>query len=339
MRFFRNAFLVIGIFLSSLFLSSCTTSEVLPSSSGKPGEIIVVIDSVLWKSQSAQILRDSLSGAYPGLPQYEPIFKIVNVHPGEFKNILQLHRNVLIVETGPLTNENISQRHAYTQYSLTYKNNVWSKPQLVMNIRAVHESHLTAALLGYTGTIVNWFRTEERNRTVESLKKLPELQVGRDLKQYMNISMPLAEDYFIATHEQNYCWVRKETIHASFGFQFYRFPYTDKESFDLNHIISLRDSICRKYIPGPSPGSYMITDSVYTPEYNKMEFDNLFGIQITGLWRTKGDFMGGPFESYLIHDEKNGELLFIDSYVYAPKFDKREYVKHQEAMVYSITLE
>ena len=47
----------------------------------------------------------------------------------------------------------------------------------------------------------------------------------------------------------------------------------------------------------------------------------------------EGDFMGGPFLNYIIKDEKNNRMLFVDAFVYAPKYNKREYLRKMEAMV------
>ena len=35
------------------------------------------------------------------------------------------------------------------------------------------------------------------------------------------------------------------------------------------------------------------------------------------------DFLGGPFASYAILNEKKGEIVFIDTFVYAPGVEKR----------------
>jgi dTDP-D-glucose 4,6-dehydratase len=69
-----------------------------------------------------------------------------------------------------------------------------------------------------------------------------------------------------------------------------------------------------------------------------MKIDSCYGVAVRGLWRTEGDFMGGPFVTYAFLDERKQEVVFIDSYTYAPKFDKREYVKSMEAMIFAIRL-
>ena len=61
-------------------------------------------------------------------------------------------------------------------------------------------------------------------------------------------------------------------------------------------------------------------------------------IETRGLWRMNGDFMGGPFLSYTIYDEKNDRILTIESLLYGPTAKKRNVVLEMEAMMRSIKL-
>jgi len=322
-------FIISGFFILNFY--SCKFEDVLPSSSGKSGELVIVADSVLLKSDAGALLRDSLYQDYPGLPQSEPLFTVVTIQPDQFKNILMLHRNILFLETGPVAGDK--------EYSLTYKQDVWSKPQLVMNLRAKDEAYLAAAVMSFSSSIISKFMQEETTRLTAGMEEQVSRPVTEKLTEITGVRIPLPADYYVAESQKSYCWIRKETVNSSFGFQVYRFPYTDTSAFSLQGIIMLRDSLCKKYIPGPSDGSYMITDSIYPAKYTRMKSDRFFGMQVKSLWKTVGDFMGGPFESFLIHDETRGDLVFIDAYVYAPKFDKREYMKTMESIVYGVSFQ
>jgi hypothetical protein len=318
--------------IGSFFLITGCSNQENPkvTSSGKSGEIIVVMDSTLWKSLPGKILQDSLMVAFPGIPQQEATFKLIHVQKSDFKNILQFHRNVLMVDIGPLPGER--------NFLLSYKNDLWAMPQLVMSLRAKSVVELESALLSVIPTIVSRFNSVEENRMVQDLRNSKELQITRDLKKAIGVTMPFTEDFFIAKQEPNYVWIRKETIHISMGFQFTRIPYTSDSLFSLTSLTTLRDSISKKNIPGPSEGSYMVTDHEYTLISNTITIDSSYAVEAMGLWRTQGDFMGGPFRTFLVHDKAKNELIFIDAFVYAPKFNKREYVKQMTAMVKSLKI-
>ena len=48
--------------------------------------------------------------------------------------------------------------------------------------------------------------------------------------------------------------------------------------------------------------------------------------------------MGGPFTTYLIHDSAKSDLIFIDTFIYSPKFDKAEYVRQLDAIIHGLEL-
>jgi hypothetical protein len=54
------------------------------------------------------------------------------------------------------------------------------------------------------------------------------------------------------------------------------------------------------------------------------------------LWRVEGDFMGGPFVNITFVDEKTSRLVILDGFVYAPKYDKRDYLRQVEALMHSV---
>ena len=49
-----------------------------------------------------------------------------------------------------------------------------------------------------------------------------------------------------------------------------------------------------------------------------------FAIEGRGIWEIENDFLAGPFVSYLLNDEANRELVFVDGFVYAPGRRKRD---------------
>jgi hypothetical protein len=48
--------------------------------------------------------------------------------------------------------------------------------------------------------------------------------------------------------------------------------------------------------------------------------------------------MGGPFINYTIINESTNKVIGIDGFVYAPQFDKRDYLRQLEAILTSVEL-
>ena len=61
-------------------------------------------------------------------------------------------------------------------------------------------------------------------------------------------------------------------------------------------------------IPGFKEGVYMSTDSLLT-DVRPINVQNSYTMEARGLWRMKGDFMGGPYVSLLVWTRKTNELL------------------------------
>ena len=73
-------------------------SAYLPKATGKPGDIILIMDSVQWKGELGSELRKIFRKEVPGLPQKEPMFNLIWVHPSRLKLLTQI-RNLVYVFT------------------------------------------------------------------------------------------------------------------------------------------------------------------------------------------------------------------------------------------------
>ena len=80
--------------LTILSLSACEFGEAvkgenLPSSSGKYGEVLVVIDTALENGPVGVKVREIFQSEVPGTPQAEPLFRMSTVDGDYFKSILK----------------------------------------------------------------------------------------------------------------------------------------------------------------------------------------------------------------------------------------------------------
>ncbi|NLI63696.1 MAG: DUF4837 family protein, partial [Bacteroidales bacterium] len=61
-------------------------------------------------------------------------------------------------------------------------------------------------------------------------------------------------------------------------------------------------------------------------------------MEVRGLWKVKGDFMGGPFVSHARVDEVNQRVIVAEVFVYAPDKLKRNLIRQIEASLYTLRL-
>ena len=168
----KRFFTYLAIVLVAVSAVSCnrqkTRKALLPNISGKPGEVIVVINKGDWEGAMGNVLRDSLACDFPFLPQREPMFDLVNVAPGGFTSMFQLHRNIIIT--------NISSD--VTEPGIIYKNDVWAAPQCVIRLNAPTQEMAVDLFRENSMKIKAVIEQAERARVIANTKKYEELSLA-----------------------------------------------------------------------------------------------------------------------------------------------------------------
>jgi hypothetical protein len=119
----------------------------------------------------------------------------------------------------------------------------------------------------------------------------------------------------------------------------YVVPYTFKEDISVNEILTIRDSIGKKNIPGQFEDTYLMTEHLYKTVSKEVAVSGKKSIETRGLWIVKNDFMGGPFLSYTFVDKKNHQLIIIEGFSYSPSTKKRDFVFELEAILKTVVFE
>ena len=109
-------------------------------------------------------------------------------------------------------------------------------------------------------------------------------------------------------------------------------------AFTAKYLITIRDSILKSNVPGPTTGSYMSTEKRFEQVHNYFEHNGNYASEMRGLWRLENDFMGGPYISLAELDASNQRIIVAFGYVYAPSKDKRNLLRQVEAMIYTLKL-
>ena len=117
----------IAVALATVSCSCSPKKALLPTISGKAGEVIVVINKTDWEGAIGNELRELLASDCPFLPQREPLYTLVNIVPSAFTNIFQVHRNIILINIG----------NDITEPGVVYRQDVWARPQCVIGVNAV----------------------------------------------------------------------------------------------------------------------------------------------------------------------------------------------------------
>jgi hypothetical protein len=256
------------------------------------------------------------------------MFDLVQITPASFSKIFQTHRNIIF--------SNIS--NDISEAKISIKNDVWAYPQIVIKIEAPDEISLMKLLKEYEKTITDRVLQAERQRIIHNYRKYEEQGISSRLKKRHNISLTIPKGYEFDVDTANFAWITHETSDISQGILIYSYKYEEENNFSLNFLLNKRDEFCKKFVPGPSKNSYMTTDRIFSNNFEEKTVNENYVAEIRGLWRVENDFMGGPFISFSTLDKKRNRVITIDAYVYAPKFNKRNYLRQLEGILYSLKI-
>ena len=81
----------------------------------------------------------------------------------------------------------------------------------------------------------------------------------------------------------------------------------------------------------------MMTDSLMT-DVRPISVQGEYALEARGLWRMKGDFMGGPYVSHTRLDKVNQRIIVSEIFIYSPDKMKRNLVRQMEASLYTLKL-
>ncbi len=298
-----------------------------PNSGGSAGEVEVVIPKKLWDGPVGDTIFYTLAQPFPALPQDEPFFKSRQVDPQNFQNIYKQHRNILIVRIGQ-------------QYKRGWKieNDVWAANQLVITYQAPNDQEFFDLFHKTSKRLLDTLYSMELRRYASAFAKYQNKKDMEEIEKLYHISLLIPDSYHLYVKKKNFAWISRETSKTSQDILIYIIPYKSKSDFDVNTIIRRRDSIAQLHVPGPSEGSYMQTEHLYPITSEVLKIDGHYAVLVRGLWKTHGDFLGGPFVSLSILDQKHDRIVTLDGFVYAGKLDKKLYLWQVESLIRTVKI-
>ncbi len=323
--------LLFSVLFFGLLNQSCnlkTGDNLLPNITGKPGEIIIVIDPMYWESAAGDTLKKIFTQLYPSLPQEELIFTVAHIAHTDFNYVFKTHRNLIFIDINNTIPKDSAQ--------IIIKKDIWAKGQLIFDCKAVNSIKMAEVISEQRDKIISLINGKERERIAGSYKKLPDGKVINYLKNKFDIYMPVPTGFNLNIDTTDFAWISREDPELSQGLIVYSYPYTDTNTFTLDYLVNKRNEFLKKYLPGPLDGTWMTTETRIGLNFKEFTYHGRYFAEVRGLWRVENDFMGGPFVSITTLDKKNNRIITAEGYFYGPKFKKREYVRQLETIIYNL---
>ena len=320
----KKFFILITVFL--LACDSQKKTKYIPKSSGKINTITAVMSSRYWNGELGELMRESFSEEYKGLPQKEPIFNLNFVPLRTFSGFVRENRNIILIQKD-------------SKSTLSFKKNLYASPQVLFKINGKNEEEIFEKFLSQKEEIFTLFKNQELAEKTRRIKL--SLMNSSSLRSTLGIDLQIPSVYnvFTTSSNQKSIWIQKETKKGSINIIVHELNnYDEINEYNLDKVIETRDSIGAKFVPGRNPNSHMITEKAYEPYINKLKLNGYESVETRGTWELTKDFMAGPFINYIVRDSVNKRNLLLDGFVFSPSSLKREMIFELEAIFRSLKI-
>ncbi|WP_452225456.1 DUF4837 family protein [Lacinutrix chionoecetis] len=327
----RKIILIIAVIITAI---SCKDSDkpgtrILPDSAGPVNKIAIVIDNELWQNSVGETIRNVMAQPIDGLPQEEPMFSLTQIPTQVFTGFAKENRSILKIEQGIA--------------DFKIERDVHARPQKIVTVSGKNIAEIKEQITKNADNITEALKAEEIRYKQHQMSK--SLYQSKDIEEALNIKVRFPSYYRVAkteaTKEDKFYWIKRDIPTGYTNVLFYQIPLNAIKKNDslVSQIIKIRDSIGKKYIPGPVDGSYMATEMAYAPHVFETIIDNKPTIEVKGLWDVENQFMSGPFITYYIEDKVNNRYVVAEGFAYAPSVSKRNYVFELESIIKSIKID
>ena len=301
-----------------LFLASCSTggrNGKLPKSTGMPYEVVL-------EGDTDSIVTKMLTEDVTGLPQPEPLCRLIQVKKGKTRGNYLLVRTRIVV--------NIGER----DFSVTLRHDENASPQNIIRISARSAQQLRERLNGERlRQIVDEVELKHLADIISGNPSKQNKEMQDEIKKMFGIDMKIPAAMNASKKAKDFIWISNNASSGMQNLLVMKVKSEERRMKNSNAFHAddkaLIDSILRTNMPGETDNMYMVI-----PHLSER-----------GLWEMKGDAMGGPYVMHCIHKQQTakqlssrqqGYNLYIIAFVYAPEMKKKILIKQLEAAISTI---
>ena len=307
------------ICLLLLFLASCSTggrNGKLPKSTGMPYEVVL-------EGDTDSIVTKMLTEDVTGLPQPEPLCRLIQVKKGMTRGNYLLVRTRIVVNIGERDSES-------RDFSVTLHHDENAAPQNIIRITAQSAQQLRERLNGEKlRQIVDEVELKHLADIISGNPSKQNREMQDEIKKMFGIDMKIPAAMNASKKAKDFIWISNNASSGMQNLLVFKVKSEERRAgkvkseerrmknsnaFHVNDKAQI-DSILRTNMPGETDSMYMVI-----PHLSER-----------GLWEMKGDAMGGPYVMRRIHNN-----LYIIAFVYAPEMKKKILIKQLEAAISTI---
>lgn len=349
-KYFLHVFILAGIIWSSCGGNLAEKLKNIPTAIGSTNQLTVIADQELWDGMIGDTFRYLYEGAYPMMPQPEPLFDVRYYTPAQvsIESVRrELRTYVYLADLSDtasqatkqviadLGDEIVVRAKTDPGFSNKVGRDKWARGQIIFYVLGYGKDELINNITGsFNGIAQRIHSFDESQIRAKTYLSGDNNVINGLITEKFGIQLDIPADYKKAIEDSTTLWVRRDLSDLTSSLLIHTVKYTDEEQLSKEGIKALCDEVTRKYITTNTPGSYMLINDVDLPMYvYKKDIDKAYTLEARGIWEMKYDYMGGPFFAYLIKDPQRNRLILIDAFVYAPGKQKRDFMQQLEYIV------
>jgi len=338
-----------------------------PDAVGQTGTLYVVVDSVTWNGPVGEAIRDELGRGLATLPQPEPAFTIIRQELNEqFFN--QLRRQHAVLFAGPYTRPSTTGRFLRARLDsagvaalerggngVFLRPNLWARRQLVVYATGPDDEAVAAQIRARGAELRRAYDALARQRmTRDMFERGRQTDIEDALLERHGFAVGVQHDYvlvrdttFLTDAGTRATFVRLRRLAAADSWRDLFIYFEDDprlERLNRESVLAIREEVSRRFVRGADDSTYIRVEDRF-PDRRPVVTDTVslagrFALETRGTWylgrddgRSAG--MGGPFVNFAFYDEDTGRFYMIDGMVFAPRFDKREFLRQMEVIAHT----
>ncbi|UCC11540.1 MAG: DUF4837 family protein [candidate division WOR-3 bacterium] len=297
-----------------------------PPSVGKSRDIVVIASSVdtALVSHNIQI--------YNYVPQRERLFYFLfaadtAIHAYDKFHTIFLYGSLEDEFMNLLLSQDAKQATISDTFNLFKLHDVWARNQLCVVLAASERGYIAQGIEKFSPLIREILEENFYQRIKENYYSKGIDQKTKTALSTMGFTFDVGEAWLIdSTHkEDNFIY-----LHAHFPDRSIFFYTEDqKEAITASYAHAKRDTITSKYYNG----DYILKELTHA---EPIEFKDMSGIRLRGVWQNDSLVAGGPFISYFL---KRGDTLrVIDALLFYPGERKSDFLMTLEVILNSFEI-
>ena len=223
-----------------------------------------------------------------------------------------------------------------TEPGVVFKKDVWSAPQCVIYVNAINAESAAQLIKDYSAKIKATLEQAERDRVIANATRYEELKLRPIVTQIFGGTPHFPSGYQLKKKTDDFVWITYDTQFTMQSILMFKYPVVEgEEMMNLDNIIRNTNEVLKNNVPGMFENTYMTITDFARPSLEYMRYKGRDFAQMRGFWEVHNDYMGGPFVSHIFYSPDGTEMIELLGFVYAPKYDKRHYLRQVESVIYS----